>query len=134
MTSVGTDSLITLQNADADNDRNILELMYLETFGKEKLDELRAKYFPQVNQTDSSSLNKSYNEDYLTEMTKSLEDNQPVSDEEITNLANERADAIKNYLLTFPNVTPERLVVKESEIFEQEDQKLIKCKLGIGSI
>jgi Domain of Unknown Function (DUF748) len=132
--SVVTDSLMTLQNADADNDRNILELMYFETFGKDKLDELQAKYFPQVNQTDSSSLNKSYNEDYLTEMIKSLEDEQQVSEAEIISLANERADAIKNYLLTLPNITPERLVMKEVEIYEQKDQKLIKCKLGIGSI
>jgi hypothetical protein len=94
---------------------------------------LQIKYFPQVNQTDSSSLNKAYNEEYLKEMIKSLEENQSVSKEEIINLANARSDAIKNYLLAFPDVTPERLVVKEAEIYEQEDQNIVNCKLGVGS-
>lgn len=133
MASARTDSLITLKKADSSYERNILELMYLESFGKEKLDDLQIKYFPQVNQTDSSSLNKAYNEEYLKEMIKSLEENQSVSKEEIINLANARSDAIKNYLLAFPDVTPERLVVKEAEIYEQEDQNIVNCKLGVGS-
>jgi hypothetical protein len=134
MTSVGTDSLITLQNAEADNDRNILELMYLETFGQEKLDDLKAQYFTQVNRADSASSKEFNQAEYVTKMINKLKDEQRVSEEEIINLANARAGTIKNFLLTLPNITPERLVMKEAEIYEQEDQKLIKCKLGIGSI
>ena len=132
--SVGTDSLISLQTVGSNYDRNILELMYVEIFGKEKFDDLQTQYFPQVNQADSASSEEFDQTEYITEMISKLENEQQISDAEILNLANARAEIIKNFLLTFPNVTPERLVMKEAEIYEQEDQKLIKCKLGIGSI
>ncbi len=131
MTSAITDSLQITQAENLIYDRNILEAMYVETFGKEELDNLLAEYFP--NQEDSISTTEPDQEEYLTEMISKLEDEQQVSEEDIINLANARADAIKNYLLTFPNVTPDRLVLKETEIFEQEDRNLVKCKLGIGS-
>jgi hypothetical protein len=130
-TSAGADPLQNIQIEDLNYDRNILEAMYVEAFGKEELDNLLAEYFP--NQEDSISTTEPDQEEYLTEMISKLEEEQQVSEEDIINLANARAAAIKNYLLTFPNVTPERLVIKETEIFEQEDRNFVKCKLGIGS-
>lgn len=132
MKSAGADSLMSKKIEDSDFDKNVLEAMYVETFGKEEFDDLRAKYFP--NQEDSVSINKQDQKEYLTEMISKLKDEQQVSEKDIIKLANARADAIKNYLLTSQNVAPERLVVKESEFFEQEDRDRVKCKLGIGSL
>ena len=132
ITSADNDSLINKKIEESDYERDILEAMYVESFGREELEVLQAKYFPQVSQTDSSSLNKPYNGEYLTEVIKSLEDNQPVLQAEIINLANARADVIKNHLLTFPDVTPDRLIIMEMEINEQKDQSFVKCKLGVG--
>jgi len=67
-------------------------------------------------------------------MITNLTDVQQLTDEEVMKLANERSEVIRNYMLTIQQTKPERVIVKETEIYEQEDRNWVKCRLGIGAL
>jgi hypothetical protein len=124
MTSIPADSLIDPLSVDPNFSKNILEAMYLEIFGKDSLETIKSKF---SESTDQNSL-----ENYLKELVLILENNQPISKEEVYNLASQRADAINNYISTY-KISSDRLVLLESKIDENENNDMIKCQLGIGT-
>jgi hypothetical protein len=71
---------------------------------------------------------------YLEDLKQKLISIQPISEIEFQNLAAARAEAIKNHLMTVHQISAERIVIKENEIFEEEDRNWVRCRLGIGSL
>ena len=71
---------------------------------------------------------------YLDELKEKIVAVQFISDLEFQNLATLRAEAIKNHMLTVHQIPPERIAIKENEIFENEDRNWVRCRLGIGSM
>ena len=71
---------------------------------------------------------------YLEDLKQKLISIQPISEMEFQNLAAARAEAIKNHLMTVHQIPAERIVIKENEIFEEEDRNWVRCRLGIGSL
>jgi hypothetical protein len=134
MTAAAKDSLIDPMKVEVSICRKILENMYKESFGAESLDTLQGKFYLKPGQDDPKSAEDFDLRNYLKTMIKQLSDIQPVAQEELMKLATERADAIKNYMLIEQKTKPERLVIKETEIYEQEDRNWVKCRLDIGSL
>jgi RAB protein geranylgeranyltransferase component A len=108
--------------------------MYKESFGNGSVDSLQRKFYSKANQDDPKALQDFDLRNYLKELIKQLSDKQPVSQEELMKLANDRTEAIKNHMLTVQLTKPERIVIMETENYEQEDRNWVKCKLGIGSL
>jgi len=135
MTTAAKDTLMDPMKVEASISRNILETMYKEYYHESTLANLQNKYSPKPNSENPDSLSpKTFDlRNYLKEMISDLTAAQPVSQEELTNLANSRVDAIKNHMLTTYSTQPDRIVIEETEIYELEDRNWVKCRLGIGT-
>ena len=134
MTTTIKDSLVDPMKVEVSISRNILETMYKELFGDLALDSLKRKFSSKPKQDDLKAPPDFDLRNYLKDMIKQLSDKQPLTQEELMKLANDRTEAIKNHMLTVQQTKPERLVVKQPEIYEQEDRNWVKCRLGIGSL
>ncbi len=134
MTKTVKDSIMDPMKVDVSISRNILENMYKESFGNGSVDSLQRKFYSKANQDDPKAPQDFDLRNYLKELIKQLSDKQPVTQEELMKLANDRTEVIKNHMLTVQLTKPERIIVKETEIYEQEDRNWVKCRLGIGSL
>lgn len=134
MTTTVKDSIMDPMKVEVSISRNILENMYIEFFGNDSLAGLQKKYYSKASQDDSKSPQDFDLKNYLKELIKQLSDKQPVSQEELMALANDRSEAIKNYMITIQQTKLERLVAKEPEIYAEEDRNWVKCRLGTGSL
>ena len=134
MTTAAKDTLVDPLKVEANISRNILEKIYRESFGSSALDSLQLKFTPQPTESDPNAPKEFDLRNYLKEMIAKLADVQPLTNEEMIKLADERKDVIRNHMLTVQQTKPERVVIKETEIHEQEDRNWVKCRLGIGSM
>lgn len=134
MTTTVKDSIIDPMKVEISISRNILENMYKESFGNGSVDSLQRKFYSKANQDDPKAPQDFDLRNYLKELIKQLSDKQPVSQEELMKLANDRTEAIKNHMLTVQLTKAERIVIMATEIYEQEDRNWVKCRLGIGSL
>ncbi len=134
MTTTVKDSTIDPMKVDVSISRNILENMYIESFGNGSVDSLQRKFYSKANQDDPKSPKDFDLRNYLKELIKQLSDKQMVTHDELMNLATQRVEVIKNHMFTIELAKPERIIVKETEIYEQKDRNWVKCRLGIGSL
>lgn len=134
MTTSVKDSSIDPMKVDVSISRSILENMFKESFGDLALDSLKRKFSSKPPQDDTKAPPDFDLRNYLKEMISQLSAMQPVTQEELMKLANDRTESIKNHMIMVQQSKPERLIVKEPEIYEQEDRNWVKCRLGIGSI
>jgi len=134
MTTAVKDSIMDPFKVDVSISRSILENMYKESFSDLVLDSLKRKHSSNPIHDDNKVPKDFDLRNYLKEMIKHLTDKQLVTREELMKLANDRVGSIQNHMLTIQQTKPERLVVKEPEIYEQEDRNWVKCRLGIGSL
>jgi hypothetical protein len=123
LSNISTDYLTESLSVKLDVSKKILEEMYVESFGKDSLELVRAKY------SDLNSQN--YLEEYVKELTIHLENAQQISRDELYNLAIQRADVIKKSLINNNKIDPERLSISKPQIINEENQKLVKCRLEI---
>ncbi len=134
MTTAVKDSIMDPMKVEVSISRNILENMYKEAFGNGSVDSLQRKFYSKAIQDDPKAPQDFDLRNYLKEMIKQLSDKQLVTQDELMNLATQRVEVIKNHMLTVQLTKPERLIIKETEIYEQEDRNWVKCRLGIGSL
>ena len=134
MTTAVKDSILDPMKVEVSVSRNILENMYKESFGNGSIDSLQGKFYSKANQDDPKAPQDFDLRNYLKELIKQLSDQQPVTQEELMKLANDRTEAIKNHMLTVQLTKPERIVIMETEIYEQEDRNWVKSRIGIGSL
>ena len=134
MTTAVKDSIMDPMKVEVSISRNILENMYKDAFGNGSVDSLQRKFYSKAIQDDPKAPQDFDLRNYLKEMIKQLSDKQLVTQDELMNLATQRVEVIKNHMLTVQLTKPERLIIKETEIYEQEDRNWVKCRLGIGSL
>jgi hypothetical protein len=131
MKSTAKDTLVDPMKVEVSTSQRILESMYREVFGDSSLVNLKIKY--SGNESNGTSSQESIDtKNYFKDMISELTSIQPVSEEELNNLATKRSESIKNYMITKNNISADRLVIEETEIYELEDRNWVKCKLGIG--
>ena len=108
MTNASNNSLIDPLSIDLKISKNILETMYVEIFGKDSLEIIKTKY--------SGLADQNILQNYVKELVILLENNQSISQEEIYNLAIQRAETISKCLISTHKISPDRMVFLEPEI------------------
>jgi hypothetical protein len=126
MTNASNNSLIDPLSIDLKISKNILETMYVEIFGKDSLEIIKTKY--------SGLADQNILQNYVKELVILLENNQSISQEEIYNLAIQRAETISKCLISTHKISPDRMVFLEPEIDDIGKENKIKCRLEIGAI
>lgn len=136
MTSAATDTIIDPLKVDVSISQKILENIYVESFGDSLLQLLKAEFTDSKNgnSNEESSVGKFDLTGYLSKLIKNIVSVQPVSMNELQQLANQRAEAIKNYLITKNQIPDERIIYKEIEIYNNADRNWVKCRMGIGTM
>jgi hypothetical protein len=114
---------------DVKTSRKIWEDLYNQYFSANALDSLQKKFSVQIN---SDLQNAALQDDYINEIQNNLRAKQTVSQQELLDLGKKRADAINTYLSEVQQIDPQRLIVKETEIYKNEASNWVKCRLGIG--
>lgn len=122
-----TDSSIIKTKTDYTKGQQILEDMYVQSYGDSSLKVIKIKF--SIDPTGKGDLRN-----YLEELKQKLISIQPVSELEFQNLATERAEAIKNHMMNVHQIPAERIAIKENEVFEAEDHNWVRCPLGVGSM
>lgn len=120
-----SDSSSSPTNNDYTKGQQIIEELYVQSYDDSTLSLIKIK-----NSIDSDGNGDLRN--YLDELREKIILVQPVSVIEFQNLATTRAEAIQNHMLTVHQIPAERIVIKENEIFEEEDRNWVRCPLGVG--
>ncbi|MCI0453234.1 MAG: DUF748 domain-containing protein [Candidatus Latescibacteria bacterium] len=117
----------------------ILEAMYTEAFGAEKLATLRTSHTqvpaaaPGATPTDPAAAAPSLNmASYMGAMRDELTAAQPVADGELVQLAASRSNAIRGYMIEMQTIAPERVVLSENDVHD-DDEDWVRCKLGLDA-
>ncbi len=115
----------------ASAERLALEQIYIEEFSQTELDNLKAA---NTRSTTESGGEAQLDEDaYLTSLTRSLQDNQAVSTAELELLADERAQAIIDYLVDSAGVAAGRLTKSPITTVEPNEQGQVQLKFEVDS-
>jgi hypothetical protein len=123
------DSTYNQTGDDITKGQNILEQIYVQAFNDSLLNLVKPQF-----KIDSLGTGKGDLRNYLEEIRQKLISVQPVSEFEYQKLATDRAESIRNHMMTIHQMPVERIAIKEVEIFEEEDRNWVKCRLGIGSL
>jgi len=121
------DSSATISKNDYTKGQNILEEMFVQAYNDSLLKLTKTQF--SIDSTGKGNLRN-----YLEELKQKIIIVQPVSEFEYQNLATARTEAIQNHMLTVHQIPPERIAIKENEIFEEEDRNWVRCRLGIGAL
>ncbi len=119
--------------------QSVLEAMYTEAFGPEKLATLRAAHTaaPAVRPTPGTTAPATTTgldlAGYFNAIRDELTAAQPVADTELVQLAADRSAAIKGYMIEVQTITPERIAVSESDV-QDENEDWIRCKLALDAM
>ncbi|MBE0571707.1 MAG: DUF748 domain-containing protein [Ignavibacteriaceae bacterium] len=123
----GADTTASQKKTDYTKGQGILEEMYVQANNDSLLNLVKVKF--QIDSAGNGDLRN-----YLEELRQKLISTQPISEMEFQNIATTRAEAIRNHMMTVHQIPPERIAIKENEIFEEEDRNWVRCRLGIGSL
>jgi hypothetical protein len=145
-TSGGDSSAVAAIKGDPSSGRmqSILEAMYTEAFGAEKLASLRATHTqvpapspgtsPGATPGDPAAAAPTLNmASYLGAMRDELTAAQPVDDAELVQLAASRSGAIRGYMIEIQTIAPERVELSESDVHD-EDEDWVRCKLALDAM
>jgi hypothetical protein len=122
--------------------QSVLEAMYTEAFGAEKLTALRATHTqapaPAATSTAPSTPPTAAAPaldlaGYFGAMRGELIAAQPVADAELVQLASARSAAIRGYMIEIKTIAPERVAVMENDVID-DDKDWIPCKLGLEAM
>jgi hypothetical protein len=123
--------------------QSVLEGLYTETFGAEKLTALRAANTKAPAPASSTSPAPSTPAPavaptldlaaYFSAMRDELIAAQPVAEPELVQLAADRSAAIRGYLVEMQTIPVERIDVSESDVHD-DDEDWVRCKLGLEAM
>ena len=146
LATAGGDSIaVTAIKSDPSSGRmqSVLEGLYTEAFGAEKLAALRAAHTkapaPATTTTPAPSAPAPAAAPtldlatYFAAMRDELIAAQPVAEPELVQLAVDRSAAIRGYLVEMQTIPLERIEVLESEVHD-EDEDWIRCKMGLEAM
>ncbi|MCU0344075.1 MAG: DUF748 domain-containing protein [Ignavibacterium sp.] len=122
-----SDSTVKRTSTDYTKGQQILEEIFVKAYNDSLLNLVRIRH--SVDSVGSGDLRN-----YLEELKEKIVSVQQVTEIEFQKLATARAEAIKNHMMTVHQIPVERIVVKENEIFEEEDRNWVRCPLGVGSL
>ncbi len=142
-TSGGDSSAVSAIKADPSSGRMqaILEGLYTEAFGAEKLATLRTAH-TQAPASASGAAPDASNPSaapaldlagYFGAMRDELIAAQSVSDPELVQLAADRTAAIRGYMIEMQTIAPERIEAAESDVHDQ-DEDWVRCKLALDAM
>ena len=121
-----TDSLINPLNIDPNISKDILERLSIKIIGKDSLEITKSKYSDLMDQNDMKN--------YVKELLMVIENNQTLTQDELYGLANQRAEAIKNYLILNSQISPNRLLLLVPEIETEVGENQVKCRLSLDTL
>lgn len=117
--------------------QSVLETLYTEAFGAEKLVALRAAHTqapaattPPASAPATPTLDLA---GYFAAMRDEVTAAQPVTDAELAQLAVDRSAAIKGYMIEVQTIGAQRLDVSESDVHD-DDEDWVRCKLGLEAM
>ncbi|MBK9099269.1 MAG: DUF748 domain-containing protein [bacterium] len=123
----GSDSTLKRTNTDYTKGQQILEEMFVKAYNDSLLNLVKVKH--SIDSVESGDLRN-----YLEELKEKIVSVQHVTEIEFQMLATERAEVVRNHMMTVHQIPAERIAIKENEIFEDEDRNWVRCRLGIGSL
>jgi hypothetical protein len=146
-TSGGDSSAVAAIKGDPSSGRmqSVLETMYAEAFGAEKVVTLRAAHTTAPAPAGTPGATKDAAQapaaagprldlaSYFGAMRDELTAAQPVADAELTQLAASRSNAIRGYLVEMQTVAPERVELSETDVHD-EDEDWVRCKLALDAL
>ncbi len=123
--------------------QSVLEALYTEAFGAEKLAALRVAHTPTAkapgaaaNPSDQATAPAAGTLDlagYFNAMRGELIAAQPVADAELIQLASDRSAAIRGYMIEMQTIPQERIAVQENDV-NDEDEDWVRCKLALDAM
>ena len=122
-----TDTTASQNRTDHTKGQGILEEMFAQAYNDSLLNLVKVQF--KIDSAGNGDLRN-----YLEELREKLIEIQPIAKIEFQNLATTRAEAIRNHMMTVHQIPPERITIKEDEIFEEEDRNWVRCPLNIGSL
>lgn len=122
-----TDTTASQNRTDHTKGQGILEEMFAQDYNDSLLNLVKVQF--KIDSAGNGDLRN-----YLEELREKLIEIQPIAKIEFQNLATTRAEAIRNHMMTVHQIPPERITIKEDEIFEEEDRNWVRCPLNIGSL
>lgn len=112
--------------------RNLVEEMFKERFPDVSTDELQDKY-KAPPEDDPEGVAKLDELAYATDLWQQLLAAEIITDEDLENLANERAEVIRNAFLASGEFDEKRLVIAASKQVTSEDGEWVVMELGVAA-
>jgi len=120
-----------------------LESLYREAYSDSLLNVLISQNIKEIDlEKDSLKISaKNIDDDQITDirsyfnsMIDDIIKKQEVSNDELMKLASERAERVSDFLINRQKLPVERISVKENEIYDNEDDDWVKCRLELGAL
>jgi uncharacterized protein involved in outer membrane biogenesis len=112
--------------------RSVVESLFIERFQTVNLQELKAKHSgPGADDPEGNPVLDELA--YATDMWHQLLESEVVSDEDLTGLANARAEVISAAFLANGQFDPSRVVISEPKEVESEDGEWVTLELSVAS-
>jgi hypothetical protein len=132
MTTLGMDP----QGADSATQasqllRKALEQLYVDEFDQYQLARLQSENATAATDTTAPTLDLRA---YLKAVRSALVERQPLGEEELPALADQRAEVIRNHMLIVHMMPEARVVIAEREDLEDEDDEWVRSRLSLGAM
>jgi hypothetical protein len=111
--------------------RRALEELYVEEFDQYKLAELQGLNATAATDSTAPTLDVRA---YLKAVRSALVEQQPLDEEELPSLADQRAVAIRNHMVTVHLMPEERVLIDERENIDDEDDEWVRCRLELEAM
>ena len=130
------DETITTASASQELRQEVLETLYKESYNDSLFTLFKSQHLKKKNSGNDSAGNDEILDirDYFNELTDAIIAKQIVSEKELANLASTRAEKIRLFLVNDQKIPTERILIKENEIYENEDDDWVKCRLEVGAL
>lgn len=130
------DETITTASASQEQRQKVLETLYKESYNDSLFTIFQSQHFKKKNSEHDSVDNDEILDirDYFNGLTEAIIAKQKVRESELTNLASARAEKIKMFLIVDQKIPADRILIKENEIYENEDDDWVKCRLEVGAM
>ncbi|VAX16036.1 hypothetical protein MNBD_IGNAVI01-2004 [hydrothermal vent metagenome] len=134
---------ILAASADQELRRQVLESLYREAYSDSLLNIMISQHIKEINSGNDSikiSAKDIHDDqiidmrDYFNSLINNIIKKQKVNNNKLMKLAAERAERISDFLINKQKLPVERILVKENEIYENEDDDWVKCRLELGAL
>ena len=133
----------TTASAGQELRRKVLESLYREEYSDSLLNILIAQHIKESDSNNDSIkiIAKNIDDDqiidirnYFNSLIDEIIKKQKVSNNELIKIAEERAERISDFLINKQKLPAERILIKGNEIYENEDNNWVKCRLELGAL